>query len=321
MTTSKILAISGGVGGAKLALGLSRVLPPEELGVVANTGDDFEHLGMRIAPDLDTVMYTLAELSNKNQGWGLAGESWNFLEALARLGDETWFQLGDQDMATHIVRTHKLAEGETLSEVTRYLCRQLGIEHSLMPMTDDDVRTVVHTRNGETLAFQHYFVRERCAPEVTGFDFLNIDTAAPAPEFSAFLEDPALGAIVICPSNPFVSVDPVLKLPGVIGAMRRSQAPVIAVSPIVGGQAIKGPAAKMMAELGMPLSAEAVAEHYRGRIDGFVLDQQDASLKDSIDSMGIATISTNTVMVTLDDRIALANDILRFAKELSNRSL
>lgn len=318
MSTPKILAISGGVGGAKLALGLSHVLSPERLMIVANTGDDFEHLGLRISPDLDTVMYTLADMSNKDQGWGLAGETWNFLDALERLGGETWFRLGDRDMATHIMRTRKMAQGETLSEVTRYFCRQLGVAHSLVPMTDDDVQTVVHTRSGETLAFQHYFVRDRCEPEVTGFDFHKIESARPAPEFSATLEDRNLGGIVICPSNPFVSVDPVLGLPGVMEAVKRSRAPVIAVSPIVGGQAIKGPAAKMMSELGMPQSALAVAKHYEDRIDGLVLDQQDVALKDSIEAMGIATISTNTVMVTLDDRIALADDILQFAKELSD---
>lgn len=318
MSNPNILAISGGVGGAKLALGLSHVLPPENLMIVANTGDDFEHLGLRISPDLDTVMYTLADISNKDQGWGLAGESWNFLDALERLGGETWFRLGDRDIATHIMRTRKMAQGKTLSEVTRYFCRQLGVAHSLVPMTDDDVQTVVHTRSGETLAFQHYFVRDRCQPEVTGFDFRNIERARPAPEFSARLADRNLGGIVICPSNPFVSVDPVLGLPGVMEAMKQSGAPVIAVSPIVGGQAIKGPAAKMMAELGVPQSALAVAKHYENRIDGFVLDQQDVALKDSIEAMGIATISTNTVMVTLDDRIALADNILQFAKELSD---
>lgn len=316
MAEARYIAISGGVGGAKLALGLSRALSPEQLVVVANTGDDFRHLGLTICPDLDTVMYTLADLSNREQGWGLAGETWNFLDALEALGGETWFRLGDRDLATHITRTRAIAEGKTLSQATSELCTRLGVEHSLVPMSDDPVSTVVHTKAGETLAFQHYFVRDRCEPEVTGFDFNGIQSARPAPAFSKALEDDALAAVIICPSNPFVSVDPVLKLPGVMEAIRKAGVPVIAVSPIVGGQALKGPAAKMMKELGMPQSALAVAAHYKGRLDGLVLDRQDEALKDDIEAMGIATITTNTVMVTLEDRIALADETLQFAHQL-----
>lgn len=321
-TSSSCLAISGGVGGAKLALGLSHVLAPEQLTVVANTGDDFVHLGFNISPDLDTVMYTLADVSNKDLGWGQVGESWNFLEALSSLGGETWFQLGDKDLATHVVRTRMLIAGKTLSEVTEYLCGQLQIKHPLVPMTDDPVATIINTVGGESLAFQHYFVRDRCKPEVTGFDFEGLNSASPAVGFMSALNDQSLAAIVVCPSNPFVSVDPVLKLPGVMAAIERSGAPMIAVSPIVGGQAIKGPAAKMMAELGMPQSALAVARHYNdkypGKMQGFVLDELDRQLRPEVEALGYATIVTNTVMVTLQDRIELAGTVLDFANEIKS---
>ncbi len=317
------IAISGGVGGAKLALGLSHVLAPEQLTVVANTGDDFEHLGFRISPDLDTVMYTLADVSNKELGWGQVGESWNFLDSLASLGGETWFQLGDKDLATHVVRTQLLATGKTLSEVTAYLCEQLNIRHPLLPMTDDRVATIVNTLAGEKLAFQHYFVRDRCKPEVTGFDFDGLNSARPAPGFLSALRDPGLAAIIVCPSNPFVSVDPVLKIPGILDEIEASKAPLIAVSPIVGGQAIKGPAAKMMKELGMPQSALAVARYYAqryaGKMQGFVLDEQDKVLTQEVEALGYATIVTNTVMVTLQDRIELARTVLEFANEITSR--
>jgi len=316
----KCLAISGGVGGAKLALGLSHELAPDDLLVVANTGDDFTHLGLKVSPDLDTVMYTLADINNKELGWGQQGETWNFLDAMELLGGESWFRIGDRDLGTHIVRTQLMAKGASLSEATAHLCRQLGIEHSLVPMTDDVVSTIVNTRSGEKLAFQHYFVRDKCVPEVVGFDFDGMDAARPAPGFLAGLKDPDLTSIIICPSNPFVSVDPVLKLPGVISAMESSNAPMIAVSPIVGGQAIKGPAAKMMAELGMPQSALAVAKHYKTHypgMRGFVLDNLDAKLQKEVEALGFATILTNTVMVTLQDRIDLARTILDFGKRLS----
>lgn len=316
-TQPKCLAISGGVGGAKLALGFAHLLAPEQLIVVANTGDDFVHLGLPICPDLDTVMYTLAGMNNKELGWGQENESWHFIEALARLQGETWFALGDRDLATHIQRQQLLAAGASLTSVTQTLCQRLGIQHTLLPMTDDPVATIVQTRSGESLAFQHYFVRDRCAPEVTGFTFAGIQDAVPSPGFLAGLRDPDLTAIVICPSNPFVSVDPVLGLPGALTAMRASKAPIIAVSPIVGGLAIKGPAAKMMAELGMPQSALAVAKHYQGRIDGFVIDDDDAELQPEIEALGIPTIVTNTVMLTLSDRTRLATRVLDFAHQLT----
>jgi len=312
------LALSGGVGGAKLALGLARVLEPQQLVVVANTGDDFEHLGMHVAPDLDTVMYTLAGLADTQTGWGRAGESWNFLAALEALGGETWFRLGDGDLALHVERTRRLRGGETLSEVTEAFCARLGVRSRIIPMSDEPVRTLVLTVDGE-LAFQHYFVRERCEPAVCGFRFSGIEAAAPSPGLAAVLQHRGLGAVVICPSNPFVSVDPILAIDGVTAALRVSKAPLVAVSPIVGGTALKGPAAKMMAELDMPTTAAAVARHYRGRqlLDGFVLDRADAALAEEIESTGVATLVTDTVMVTLEDREVLAREVLAFAERLA----
>ncbi len=308
------LALSGGVGGAKLALGLAQLLRAGQLNVVANTGDDFEHLGFHISPDIDTVMYTLAGLANREVGWGQAGESWQFLDALAQLGGETWFRLGDRDLATHIRRTTLLANGATLSEVTARLCSALGIAHGVTPMTDDPVPTVVLTRSGERLSFQHYFVRDRCVPEVVGFEFAGIAAARPAPAFIQSLRDTDLAGVIICPSNPFVSVDPVLALPGVMDLLGATTAPVVAVSPIVGGQAIKGPAAKMMQELGMPQTALAVAQHYEGRIDAFVLDQQDEQYASAVEQLGMAVHVTNTMMYSLEDRVNLADSVLTFLK-------
>lgn len=316
MAANRVLAISGGVGGAKLALGFSRVLAADQLLIVANTGDDFDHLGFRICPDLDTVMYTLGGIANTEVGWGQAGETWQFLDALERLGGETWFRLGDRDLATHTLRTQALQRGETLSSVTATLCQRLGIEVPIVPMSDESVPTVVTTKSGERLAFQHYFVRDRCEPSVAGFEFVGIDAARPAPGFDSALGDPELAAIVICPSNPFVSVDPVLGLPGVLELMRASPAPVIAVSPIIGGQAIKGPAAKMMRELGIPQSAEAVARHYEGRIDAFVLDSLDEAQAAGIEAMGLRTLVTGTLMRSLEDRERLARDVLAFASRI-----
>lgn len=307
------VAISGGVGGAKLALGLSHLLAPRQLTIVANTGDDFEHLGFYISPDLDTVMYTLADVANREFGWGQEGETWQFLDALERLGGDTWFRLGDRDLATHVIRTGLLAGGASLSSATAHLCRALGIRHTILPMSDDRVPTVVITKGGERLGFQEYFVRDQCAPEVTGFEFDGIEAARPAPGLLAALAHDRLAAVIICPSNPFVSVDPVLHLPGMMDAIRAADVPVIAVSPIVGGEAIKGPAAKMMGELGMPQSALAVARHYVGRVDGFVLDTADAGLETAVKELGMATLVTHTVMRTLDDRIQLAEAMLAFA--------
>jgi LPPG:FO 2-phospho-L-lactate transferase len=316
-TVDKYLAISGGVGGAKLALGLARVLEPQQLSIVTNTADDFDHLGLRICPDLDTVMYTLADLSNKEQGWGLEGETWNFLDALRNLGGDTWFQLGDRDLATHITRTTMLNQGSTLSEVTSHLCNALGVKQHMFPMTDARVATRVLLKAGGQLSFQHYFVRDRCKPEVIGFRFDDINAATPSPALQEALGDPQLAAVIVCPSNPFVSVDPILSIPGLRQLLKDVPAPVIAVSPIVGGQALKGPTAKMMQELNMPQSAVSVAQHYADLLDGFVLDHEDVELRTAVEDMGIATIVTSSVMITLEDRIQLAEDTLSFSRTMT----
>ena len=308
-----ILALTGGVGGAKLALGLSKIVPADQLTLVANTADDFKHLGLSISPDLDTVMYTLAEINDRERGWGLAGESWNMMDTLKKLGGESWFQLGDRDLATHLLRSQRLSMGHSLSEVTADLCRQLGVRVRLLPMTDDTVSTKVVT-GSQTLDFQHYFVREQCRPVVTGIYFDGIEKARPQPQLMQLLQDDQLTAIIICPSNPLVSVQPILQLPGVRQAMQQSCAPVIAVSPIVAGSALKGPAAKMLNELNIPSSASSVAEFYGELLDGFVIDHADSALQTSIQHASLKVHTTNTVMHTLQQRIDLAKEVLMVAR-------
>jgi LPPG:FO 2-phospho-L-lactate transferase len=312
-----ILALAGGVGGAKLAHGLSMQLKPRDLLVVVNTGDDFTHLGLHISPDLDTVMYWLAGQNDAARGWGLADETWNFMAALERLGGPTWFNLCDRDLATHVERTQRLCAGDTLSAVTRYLCGRLHIEHAVAPMSDDKVRTIVHTDEGE-LEFQHYFVRRHCEPRVFRFAFENAEAASPSPAFDAALASASTDAIVICPSNPFLSIEPILKIAGVRERIAQSRAPVVAVSPIVAGDAIKGPAAKIMRELGREASALEVARHYRGLIDGIVIDALDAALKPQIEALGVKVAVTNTIMKSRSDQTLLARTAIEFAAALSN---
>jgi LPPG:FO 2-phospho-L-lactate transferase len=306
-----VVALSGGVGGAKLALGLSRVLPPEDLLVVANTGDDFEHLGLSISPDIDTVMYTLSGLANLELGWGRRDETWSFMETLAAIDGETWFRLGDRDLAVHVERTRRLRAGESLTAITADLCARLGVACRLVPMTDDLVRTRVRTAEG-WIDFQDYFVRRQCAPVVRGLAFDGAVTARPQPDFIAALSDPRLAAVVICPSNPFISVEPILAMPGVRAALLGCGAPVIAVSPIIGGRAIKGPTAKMMQELGMEVSAASVAWRYGDILDGYVVDHADA---DTL-LQGPRVFAAPTLMTTLDDREALARVVLDAAATL-----
>lgn len=309
MSGLQVLALSGGVGGAKLALGLARTLAPEQLTVVANTADDFEHLGLHIAPDLDTVMYTLSGLADPERGWGLAGETWHCLDAVSRLGGDDWFRLGDRDLATHLHRSGLMRAGFSLTDATRALCQALGVAQRLLPMSDQPVRTLVMTDQGE-LPFQHYFVREQCRPRVIGFRFAGIEEARPQPELLALLTNPELAAVIICPSNPFVSVDPILALAGLRDTLRASTVPVIAVSPIVAGAALKGPAAKMLAELGRPVSAVAVADYYADIVDHFVLDERDATLADDISALGMQVHVTPTIMQSLEDRERLARSVL-----------
>jgi len=319
-TPPKVLALSGGVGGAKLALGLQGILDPARLAIVVNTGDDFDHLGLRICPDLDALMYTLSGLSNETLGWGQHDESWQFLNALERFGLETWFGLGDRDLATHVVRTTKLAAGEPLSLVTASMMQALGIDVTVIPMSDNTVATEIQCQDGRTLAFQHYFVRDRCEPRIADIQFSGIDTAKRAPALEALLATDELSAVIVCPSNPFVSVAPILELDGTWQILRDLACPVVLVSPIVGGQALKGPAAKMMQELNMPSSAAAVAEFYQARypglVAGFVLDTVDSAQSDAVRALGMTPLVTQTVMTSVADKQALARDVLAFSEAL-----
>ncbi|MGC2414700.1 MAG: 2-phospho-L-lactate transferase [Stellaceae bacterium] len=307
-----VVALSGGVGGAKLALGLYGIVPPDTLTVVANTGDDFEHLGLAVSPDLDTLLYTLSGNDNPELGWGRRGETWTFMAALEALGGETWFRLGDGDLATHVERTRRLKSGESLSGVIDDFRRRLGIAACLLPMSDDPVRTRLRTAKG-WLDFQDYFVRLRSAPAIAEIAFAGAEIARPHPGFLAALADPSLRLVVICPSNPFISIDPILAVPRIRAALRDCRAPVVAVSPIIAGQAVKGPTAKMMAELGLPVDAAAVARHYHDFLDLYIADEADAA---PVAGLGMPVVLTRTLMQTLADREALARTVIAAAERV-----
>lgn len=322
---SHVIALSGGVGGAKLALGLSHVVDSADLTVLANTADDFEHLGLYISPDVDTVLYTLAGINNTDQGWGLAGESWHCMSMLERLGGETWFRLGDRDLALHLLRTQLLSRsadggsggaGHTLTTVTEVLCRSLAVDVTILPMSNERVATIVQTQQGN-MPFQQYFVREQCRPVVTGFHFAGLQQATINPRLIERCAAKPPRCIVLCPSNPYVSLAPVLEIPGMRDFLKRQAVPVVAVSPIVGGSALKGPAAKMMQELNVRPSVLAVANLYRGFVDGLVIDTVDAGYADAITALGITPLVTDAVMRSLDDRVRLARDVLDFAHRLA----
>jgi LPPG:FO 2-phospho-L-lactate transferase len=310
-----IVALAGGVGGARLALGLAALLPPDRLTIVVNTGDDFEHLGLSISPDLDTVMYTLAGIADPERGWGRADETWSFMQALGELGGETWFKLGDRDLSVHVLRTRALARRERLSEVTRALCGRVGVEHAVVPMSDDPVRTIVLTHAGD-LPFQEYFVHRRCEPSITGFRFEGAESARP----SALLE-PVLAseveAVIICPSNPFISIAPLLAVERIRAWLDTRRFPVIGVSPIIGGSAVKGPAAKMMRELRLDVSAAGVARHYGVLVDGWVIDSRDAPLAPRIEANGKRVWTTDTLMTSRERSIALAGQVLDCIRDLA----
>ncbi len=303
----KITALAGGVGGAKLAHGLAKLLPPEDLTVIVNTGDDFEHLGLYICPDLDTVCYTLAGLASPETGWGRVNESWNAFANIERLGGPAWFRLGDSDLATHLERTRRLKEGKPLSQITKEFCAAWNVKSTVLPMTDSPVRTMVNTEDGE-LAFQEYFVHRRCEPRVKGFRFDGVEVAEPAPGAKDALE--SADVVIFCPSNPWVSIDPILRV------VKQIEKPVIAVSPIIGGEAVKGPAAKMYRELGIEPSALAVAKHYHTILKGFVLDNADNNFIEQVEAMNIKTRATDTFMKNVEDRARLAQDVLHFAGSL-----
>jgi LPPG:FO 2-phospho-L-lactate transferase len=311
----RVVALAGGVGGAKLAFGLYRLLG-ERLAVVVNTGDDFEHWGLTVCPDLDTVMYNLAQLNNPEFGWGLAGETHRALAMMQRYGGESWFGLGDSDLATHLLRTERLRSGLNLTQVIFELKTALGIAADLLPMSDQPVRTMVHTDEG-VLPFQRYFVQRRCEPRLLGLEFAGIEAARPSPQVLAALD--RASAVVLCPSNPYLSLDPILLVPGMAERLRAFAGPVVAVSPIVGGQAIKGPAAKIMPELGVEPSALAVAQHIAGRIrlDGFVLDAADAHLAEAVAALGISSLVTDTIMRDGASKERLAREVLALASQMA----
>jgi LPPG:FO 2-phospho-L-lactate transferase len=299
----KIVALAGGVGGAKLADGLAQLLPPDDLTVVVNTGDDFEHLGLSISPDLDTVCYSLAGMANPDTGWGRQAETFQALENIKKLGGPAWFQLGDKDLATHLERTRRLREGQTLSQITHHFCQTWGVRHLVLPMSDQPVHTMVDTVESGELPFQEYFVHRNCEPKVRGFRFAGIESAQPAPGVLKSISE--ADAVVLCPSNPWVSIDPILALVGLKSTL--ASKPVLAVSPIIGGRTVKGPAAKMFTELGIQPSALAVARHYTDILSGFILDIIDNELANKFT---IPITLTRTIMKTRDDRRRLAQDVL-----------
>ena len=310
-----VVALSGGIGGAKLALGLAQIVPGDALTIIGNVGDDFEHLGLAISPDLDTLLYTLGGLNNVELGWGRRDETWTFMRVLKELGGAEWFQLGDGDLALHVERTRRLRAGEPLSAIIADVARRFGIAAAIVPASDDPVRTRVDTDEG-VLDFQDYFVARRCAPKIKAVTFVGAEAARPAPALLDAIARRPPAAIVVCPSNPFVSVEPILAVPGLVAALRGTGAPIIAVSPLIGGRAVKGPTAKMMSELGLTLDAATVAARYAGLIDGFVLDAVDAPLAAQI---AVSTIAVPTLMTTLDDKVALARHALAFAADLRTR--
>jgi LPPG:FO 2-phospho-L-lactate transferase len=316
-----IVGLAGGVGGARMAHGFAQVMKPEDLTIVVNVGDDFEHFGLKICPDLDTVCYTLAGLANPATGWGRSNESWQVLRVIEGLGGPTWFHLGDQDLGLHLERTRLLAEGHSLSQVTRQVCRSWGVQVNVLPATDTPIPTTVETTLGN-LPFQEYFVRQACQPEVRAFHFDGVGQAQPAP---GVLEAISLAeAVVIFPSNPWVSVDPILAIPGILEALLERSSlgtPIVAISPIIGGKTVKGPAAKMFAELGIVPSAFAVAEHYYKMLlsclAGFVLDRIDAHHAPALAALGIKVLATDILMVDTQDRGRLAGEILQFISHIA----
>jgi len=307
-----VLAVSGGVGGAKVALGLERVVPAGELAVLVNTGDDFTHLGLRICPDLDTLLYTLGGVVHLGQGWGRAEESFGFMDELRRQGGPDWFLLGDRDLVLHVERTRRLAAGERLTALTAEFAQRFGVRSRLLPMSDSPVATLLDTEAGE-LEFQHYFVRLRCTPAVRALRFAGAAQARPTEELLNVLHSKALQAVILCPSNPYLSIDPILAVPGLRAALRASQVPIIAVSPLISGRAVKGPTAKIMQELGVEASPSSIAAHYSGLIDGLIIDRADAA---DARALSVPVACTDTLMSTLADRERVAAVALEFAATL-----
>ncbi|WP_097090582.1 2-phospho-L-lactate transferase [Novosphingobium sp. Chol11] len=308
---SRVVTLTGGVGGAKLVLGLMQICPPEQITAIVNTGDDFRHLGLAISPDIDTLLYTLSGKANKTQGWGREGESWSFMDAVKSLGGEDWFLLGDGDLALHVLRSHLLAEGETLSAITARFASAWELGLSILPMSDDPVATHLTTSEGD-MPFQRYFVERRCAPEVEAIRFEGAERASAAAGVIEAITDSATKAILIAPSNPWLSVDPILAVPGIKEALADTHAPIVAVSPIVGGQAVKGPTAKLMGEMGLAVTNESIAAHYADVIDGLLVDE-----RDDASGLTIPHDVTDTLMKTLADRERVARAALALADRIA----
>lgn len=313
-----IVALAGGVGGAKMSQGLQEALEPGELTVIVNTADDFVLYGLHISPDLDTVMYTLAGIADPVQGWGIAGDTRQTLKAIADYGRDPWFQLGDRDFATHILRSELLRSGIRLTEATACLSQGLSVPSTIVPMSDDPVATRIVTDAG-TLDFQDYFVARRQSDAVLGVEFVGIEEARPTEEARAAIA--SAKAIVIAPSNPIVSIGPILTVPGMRQALESTDAPIVAISPIVGGQALKGPAANMLQTLGHEVSAVGVARMLAGVVDGMVIDAIDHHLAPAIEDLGLAVLATNTIMGELDDRRRLAEEVLAFSSSMPRRKV
>ncbi len=311
----RLVALCGGVGGAKLALGLER-LYGDAVTIVVNTGDDFEHLGLHVSPDIDTVLYTLGGRSDLERGWGRAGETWQFMKALHEVGGETWFQLGDLDLAMHVERTRKLRAGIPLTAITRDVAARFGIAAAILPMSDDRVETTVITPD-EALPFQRYFVEKQCTPVVKRIEFRGAERAKASDAVIAALQNPALDAIIICPSNPYLSIDPILAVGNLRSALKQAHLPIIVVSPLIGGAAVKGPTAKIMAEIGVPANSRAMAAHYAGLIDGIVIDESDRNEAAMLD---VPVCVAPTLMRNLDDKVGLARTCTEFTMQLKARA-
>ena len=317
MSAVEVVALTGGIGGAKLALGLHRVLPPGALACIVNTGDDFVHLGLHVSPDLDTTLYTLAGCENPEQGWGRRDETWTFMRVLEELGGETWFRLGDGDLALHVERTRRLAAGETLSAIMDDVRRRFGVASAAPADERRHGSQHAYTRRMPSSPFQDYFVRLRAAPEVRAIEFAGASTSRTSAALAEVLGSPRLRAIVVCPSNPYLSIDPILAVRGLAAALRAPGVPVVAVSPLIGGRAVKGPTAKIMRELGIEASNRAIAAHYGDLLDGLVIDESDRSAELP---HGLPTHATRTLMKSLDDREMLARATLEFADHLRRRA-
>lgn len=307
----RVAALAGGVGGAKLADGFARALSADLLTVIVNTGDDFTHIGLKICPDLDTVCYTLAGIASRETGWGRDAESWQVLDCLTELGGPGWFRLGDRDLGTHLERTRRLNLGQKLSQITQDFCQAWGVRIRVLPMSDDPVATVVISEEGE-IPFQIYFVYHHCHPAVKGFRFEGSDQAKAAPGVLEAIS--AADVVVFCPSNPWVSIDPILSIASVRTAITHK--PVVAVSPIIGGKTVKGPAAKMFLELGIQPSALAVGQHYQELLKGFVIDEVDRGLAPDLQALGVKVLVTETIMHTDEQRQLLAEKILEFCEQV-----